>query len=257
MFRGDKEIIMKLAAFTMATIGDELLLDLLIKHNLKSFDKMYVLNHQLSEVKRNKLMKRKNVSVIDVKLDPDFGFHEWFRQCVINCQKRLLKEYDWVLYSDSDEIVVADPEKYCNLREFIKRLNVDDGVRPRREKVDYVYCQGYDVRHVRKEEPPLNLEKKLLQQRKYWYRHYPYNKPLLSRVPLEWVVGLHKVGKESDDEQRDRFHTDLYLIHLKWLDWELCQPRLNRTMDVTSAERNFDTYPRPLTLIPERFKKII
>jgi len=248
---------MKLAAFTIATKDDGPFLKYLVKHNLKSCDKMYILDNGLTKEEKAVWRNNDKVEIKKVKQSILLGLLRWALELTLDWSERLLKTYDWVLFTSPDEVVVADPNKYQNLKEFIHALDAEDGIRPRRKRVEHVYCKGYEVRHVHKDEPPLDPNKKILEQRRYWHFSPPYNKPLLSRVILEWVVGHHKIDKESDDDQQYRFHKDLYLIHLKWFDRNICKPRLSRTMKPDALERNFDTYPEPLELIPHKFKKVI
>jgi hypothetical protein len=261
MFRGVG--IMKLAAYVMTIERDEFFLKRLIKHNLKSCDKMYVLDNGLS--KEGRAMCRKNKKVVLVRVrrprsvskSPEYvslSFTNWASDLTKRWLKKLLKDYDWVLYSSVDEFVVAEPRKYKNLKEFLKGA-----------KEDYFCCKGYDVHHQQKEEPalswalPFNPKGEILKLRKYWARSHAYNKPLLSRVPLDWVVGHHKLKDESDDNQHKRGHKDLYLIHLKHVDFDIGRPRfLKIDPNIDTYETNFeyreDPFKGPLELIPERFK---
>ena len=113
-------------------------------------------------------------------------------------------EYDWVLFTNCDEYLITTP-KHKDLKDLMQ-INKD-----------YINCTGYDVIQVEGEND-LNFKKPILKQRKYWIKNNNYNKILLSRVPLDWVDGLHKLGNMTDDESRKLRNQGLYLVHLKHAD---------------------------------------
>ena len=116
-------------------------------------------------------------------------------------------EYDWVLYSNCDEFVIAKSWKYKDLKNFMDR-NLHH---------NWIACEGYDVIQVEGEKP-IDYSKPYLRQRKYWIKNFNYNKIILSRVYLDWVDGTHKLAKMTDDESRAFKNTGLYLVHLKHAD---------------------------------------
>lgn len=118
----------------------------------------------------------------------------------------LPNEYDWVLFSNCDEFIVAKSWKYKDLRDLMEKTDRD-----------WVACEGYEVIQVEGEKP-IDFSKRYLRQRKYWIKNYNYNKIILSKVYLDWVDGAHKLANMTDDESRAFKNTGLYLVHLKHAD---------------------------------------
>ena len=126
-------------------------------------------------------------------------------------QVELLGDHDWVLYADSDEYVIPT-KRYKDLRDFMEQ-----------NKEQQTHCMGYEVfmddgeKLIDYGKPPV------LKQRKYWYGDITgsYNKPALSRIKSNWVVGFHKLQEMSDMEVKEVKRTNLYLVHLKHIDEEV------------------------------------
>jgi hypothetical protein len=38
---------------------------------------------------------------------------------------------------------------------------------------DYVNCNGFELIHMREQEPPIDLARPVLQQRRFWFRNIP------------------------------------------------------------------------------------
>ena len=123
-------------------------------------------------------------------------------------QRDLLSNYEYVLYADADEIIVPNPGRYKDLKEYIFKCNKN-----------YVGVTSFEVIHLKEKESPIDLCKPILEQRKYWYRKgVSYDKTLLSKQPLKWTPGFHE-AKNIEKYYRDK---DLWMIHLHKMDYELC-----------------------------------
>ena len=89
----------------------------------------------------------------------------------------LLKTYDWVMIADIDEIIVPDPDKYENLRDYMEKQTASS-----------VRCKGYDVIEM-SDDKPLDLSKKITGQRTHCRprskREFAWHRPCRSRPPLE------------------------------------------------------------------------
>jgi len=123
----------------------------------------------------------------------------------------LLEWYDYVVHTDVDEIVVADPALYKSLREYCITSTMD-----------VVTAVGFNVVHTG-EDLPIGPETNILKQRKWMYFLAPMFKPVLTRRPLEWTPGFHRA---RDVEPR---FNDLYLFHLRLFDRDIGLRRLART----------------------------
>jgi hypothetical protein len=134
--------------------------------------------------------------------------HTWMLNTIQDLQHELLERYDMVLVTDVDEIVGPDPS-WGTLGEYLDRFDEE-----------WVNCLGYELLHVRDEEPPLQLDQPILSQRRYWYFNDAYNKAALASVPMEWTPGFH--GRTDGSYALD---PDLRMIHLHRMDYQICLER--------------------------------
>ncbi len=124
---------------------------------------------------------------------------------------RLLREgYDLILGTDSDEFVVPDPITGLSLRDYLERY------RP----VTHASALGLDLGQRLGEEPPLDPDRSLLDQRRYAVLTARYTKSCILTHPLAWGSGFHRVRGHN-------FHIlpDLYLIHVGYCDLEMVKER--------------------------------
>lgn len=185
--------------------------------------------------------------------NPEYDLQKW-NSVIRDTQRALLEKYKWVLYTDADEIVVPDPEKYKDLGEYINKCNKD-----------FVFCSGYNVLQMYNEpestdkelnEPPLDLSLPILKQRKFWWYEYGYNKPLLSRVPLNWKHGMHSIEEVEDKDLPILNDPDLILFHLKQADWEIFHTRIGGDVSNGKGPEWFYKSHDAKELIPEKFKEV-
>ncbi len=132
----------------------------------------------------------------------------WMVGQVQNLQHDLLRRYDVVVATDVDEIIAPNPA-LGTLGDYLDRFDEE-----------WVNCLGYEVVHQRDREPPLELGRPLLSQRRYWFFNDTYDKPAVATAPLDWGPGFHK---RSD--QHFNLDPDLRLIHLHRLDYDICRER--------------------------------
>jgi hypothetical protein len=123
-------------------------------------------------------------------------------------QQALLEYYDAVIYTDGDEILVADPVRYRNLNDYVSRMGSD-----------YVTCIGLNVLHVLNQEPPLDLARPILAQRRYARFNSATCKTLLSKVPINWTPGFHGLNL------RPKFDPNLFMFHTKTMDYSIASQR--------------------------------
>ena len=120
-------------------------------------------------------------------------------------QNTFLGDHDWILCCNLDEIFIS------------KRGNLKDLMEKHKNELVALPSEGYDVIQA-EDEKPIDYSKPLFEQRKYMVKNPNYNKIVLTRVPLNWVAGLHKIDSMTDDESRVIKNTGLYLIHFKHAD---------------------------------------
>lgn len=132
----------------------------------------------------------------------------WMTQTIQRFEEQLFKSYDVVLYCDCDEIIAPDPTLHT-LGEYLDRFDEQ-----------FVSCMGYELLHQTAKEPAIDLSKPILDQRGFWFRNPIYDKPILSSEPMEWVSGFHR-----RKDQLNNYDPDLYLIHLRRMDFNICWDR--------------------------------
>jgi len=234
---------MKIAAFTMVHNEKELL-PLWLSYYQRYFDSLYVLDDRSTDETIKKCKKKYKFKVAST-YQHDFSYLEWRVMTIREKQKELLSKYDWVLFVDADEIVIADPKKFHGLRDYINQL-----------KSDFVSCTGRDVVQL-PGEAPMNFSVPILPQRKKWLDDIASYKPLLSRVPLRWTKGFHSLAEIDSginhDERKKLADPNLILVHLLRIDFDLYK---KRTVGKRGIEFFYDNIKKAVN-IPKRFKKVI
>jgi hypothetical protein len=188
------------AAFTIVH-NEAAMLPLWLDYYGRHFDAddLYVLDHDSTDGSTAGLDGR--CHVVPVHRDAAFD-HRWLKATIERFQEFLLRSYDAVLFSDADEIVLADPRRYAGLAAYIAALS-----RPAAR------CSGFNVAQ-QPDEPPLRFDAPLLAQRRYWHASHMYSKRLLSTIPLRWSYGFHEEYNAPDDPP----DPELLLVHLHRID---------------------------------------
>ena len=170
---------------------------------------IYVLDHQSTDKSTDDMPNR---VIVENDLTED---NNWLIEVTCDFQKKLLEKYESVLFVNVDEIVVPDPEVYNGIQDYIEKNKHRNMVR----------CLGFEVLHMLKDEPDYDVNKKVLEQRKFWYNNPKvYNKPLLSQVPIEWACGWHNAKNANPSVDKN-----LFLIHLHRMDYSYCLSRHKKT----------------------------
>lgn len=138
------------------------------------------------------------------------------KQSVFNSQfcSSLLNWFDWVVYADVDELLMADPKVSPSLREYV-----------RRPLPDVVTAIGLNVAHRFQVEPELDFTRPVTNQRHYVFSASSMCKPNLIRKPVKWSPGSHS----SDAEV---IFDHLYMFHLRWFDLPYGLRRLHKTRNM-------------------------
>ncbi|MCB8882465.1 glycosyltransferase family 2 protein [Acidisoma cellulosilytica] len=136
---------------------------------------------------------------------------DWRSKLISDFAAELLGRYDCVLYTDIDEILVADPRYHRNLA---------DAARAMRGPV--MHAIGLEVWHLAKDEPAIDLARPISDQRSWVWFNSALCKPNLIREPMRWVPGFHSVDAPLAFDK-------LYLFHLRYFDVERGLSRLART----------------------------
>lgn len=168
--------------------NESFFLPIWLKYYRKHFadEDIYIIDHDSDDGSTTNL---NNINIIPVHHNEVFD-HDWLLETVKQIQRELLLQYAYVLFVEVDEIVVTSPESNMSggLREYIDK-NTHSIVR----------ATGYNI----------------MDNGKLWVHHIMYNKPVLSKVQLNWNPGFHS-AVESMLVAPD---PHLYLFHLRNLDY--------------------------------------
>jgi hypothetical protein len=123
----------------------------------------------------------------------------------------LLEWYDFVLHADVDEFLAADPARYSSLANYCASCDHD-----------VVTAMGFNIVHT-SDDSAVDTTATILEQRKWMCFSAALSKPALTRRPLVWNPGFHRI-----DDVEPRFD-DLYLFHLRFFDQNVGLRRLEKT----------------------------
>lgn len=220
----------KTAMFTIIQ-NEDFFLDIWLRYYKKFFpaEHIYILNHSSTTESCLKLLKKakeEGINVVPVYRDLSFD-HAWLRTTVEKFQSFLFSSYDYVAFTEVDEILTPNPAIYDKGlgRYILEKFNED--------KIDTLRCAGFNVEHDVKSEGDIDLSKGVLQQRFKWRRSFIYDKPLISKVPCRWVNGFHSLSVNPSLP----VNTELILIHLHKMDYNLC-----KTKHMEQAKRKWNQY---------------
>lgn len=162
-----------------------------------------------------------------IRLARGESYNERHRMTLItNLANSLLGYYDAVIYTDCDEMVVADPAKYENLVDYARQHD-----RPAS------FCIGFNLRHDPDSQPPLQDDAPVLMQRPLAQFVSAMCKPLLIRKPVSWGGGFHCC-------QHKPVFDDLYLFHLRHADMTRSLERLKVTRQIKFAREGGGKHQR-------------
>ncbi len=134
--------------------------------------------------------------------------------------------YDRVIYSDVDEILLADPKVAPTLAEYC-----------RRPLPDVVTAIGLNLIHRPDHEPEFDPSRPVSVQRPYAFIASSMCKPLLIHKPITWSPGSH-----SSDAPMVFDH--LYMFHLRWFDLPYGLRRLRKTREMAWASLEAGAHQR-------------
>ena len=128
----------------------------------------------------------------------------------------LLEQYDAVVHTDTDELVVADPLRYRDLRAFA--AGCDAAV---------ITAVGLDV-HQLAEEDGLDLTRPIGPQRRWVRFSASMCKPVFVRKAVQWEPGFHACDMPTETQ-------GLFLMHMRYSDRRFGVQRLRRTREQAFA----------------------
>lgn len=192
-----------------------------IKYYSKIFDSkdIYILDHGSDDGTITKEI-RKKYNVIDVPFN-GLAIGDFKEQRVAKLHRKLEGKYDYIVVCDIDEIVIANLFKYKDLIDFLDNA-VDEHIKVSTRSV---------IEVVHENEKPIDLNKGILSQRKYWFEENLYNKPIINKTTPYWTIGFHHIcttkPKKIEGGYEYNFFEDapsnpgVILVHLRRMDYRL------------------------------------
>ncbi len=130
----------------------------------------------------------------------------------------LLNFFDYVIYSDADELIVPDLRKFTSLVDYLEKA------RP-----THVTVKGFNLIHHLVQEAPLNATNPILSQRQYLHFLSPMCKTLITSRPIRWGGGFHSSSLEPS-------FGPIYMLHLRSVDLSEALKRLATTRALEWAD---------------------
>jgi len=143
-------------------------------------------------------------------------YHDMCVNAIQRQQEKILKEYDYVVYTDLDEFIIVNPDKYKDLGDYVRKA-----------KKKEITCTGREIIQF-EDEPPMQWDRPWMKQRNHWWPHSAHFKTAISSVPQKHVWGFHYPKKfyiKSQKEKLDlktflfkRADPDLIMVHTRFID---------------------------------------
>jgi hypothetical protein len=175
---------------------------------------LYILDHGSNDGSTDDLP---DLNVVRIPRGEHFT-QDWRTSFVSGYCASLLSTYRYVLYTDTDELVVADPGRFRTLLDYVVRSPPG------------AHCTiGFDVVHDIEHEPGLQPGPVSGQRSKLQFVA-SMCKPLLISRPTTWTPGFHT------SSNRPSFG-DLFLFHLRYADLNEGRERLGVTRALLRPDR--------------------
>lgn len=190
----------KCAIFTTVK-NESVFLPIWLKHYQQYFNNedIYVLDHQSNDGSTTNLPV--NVRLVENEYVND---NEWVVQIAQNLQRELLKDYQCVIFAESDEILYSLEKPFDQtIDEFIESDDL------------YVTFNGFSLFHNVQAEPNIQSGDRIFEKRNYWFKDVLEDKTLMTKVPLDWNWGFHSLKGRTNN-----YLPDCYLAHLHRFDFE-------------------------------------
>ena len=107
------------------------------------------------------------------------------------------------------------------------------------------------------DEKPIDYQRPILTQRRYWLKNDNYNKVLLSRVPLEWNEGLHQLIQMPYEVAKEFKNTGLFMLHLKYTDLQCVVDKDLGPMRSHLEPKIMNHDPKDRQRIPKRIRRVL
>lgn len=138
---------------------------------------------------------------------------------VSNIHNSLLDDFDWVIYTDSDELIVSSDFE-----------TLEDALANEAMDIETIHSVGINLFQHYDVEAALDDTLPIHEQRKYGVLEKSMFKPSISRSAIQWGPGFHSCNKAPS------FGLGYYLIHLKYIDFQRLSYRAQIAEEITWSE---------------------
>ena len=252
-----------LAIFTMVR-NEPVFLPLWLRHYGRTHADLFVLDHQTDDGSTSWPDVRRQATVLPVT-NPTTDDADWMLRTVEAEQRRLLGEYEIVVYAEADEFLVPDPNHYASLGEFIARRRAALPL----TASGFETCDAPDAPPLASpfdawwQHPVVREPAQTPLAGRRWLRNDRYDKTLISSSPLSWEVGFHRLRDVPMFPD-----PGLFLLHFHYADreygWRRIEERMrrmppapgdlgfqNKYRNRADYDRNFDRATGGASLVPD------
>lgn len=160
--------------------------------------------------------------------------------------KDMFERNDVVIYADIDEYLIPDPFKYRGLRDYVEGFV--------KSPEPYVRATGMNVIQTL-EEKKINMDRELLEQRRFWARATFYDKFNICKKPEHFEDGMVNPGLLTKPIPSE----NLMLVHLKYIDLGIERKRGKQRRGYKKERDMLDQFvyaTSGATVIPQKYKII-
>lgn len=146
--------------------------------------------------------------------------------------RELLRGYDAVVHTDADELLVADPGRFADLRAYAAVA------------AEVTVAVGLDLQHLPDEEADWVPGQGVGAQRQWVRFSGAMCKPAMVRRPVRWAPGFHSCRVQGAEEGVAPEFGPLFLVHLRYADLGAGLARLARTRAQRFAREDLNPHQR-------------
>ena len=195
---------------------------------------MWILDHNTNDGSTNSSRLPRGIRYRRLYGEKRFSPHHFLNRQVELHQQRLFRAgYRCVLFTEVDEFIAPNPSPYPGgLREYMEIFLRRNSTA--RRVTAYHISENNDTT-LGPVESALNWSMPLLSQRMVWHRDAAFDKPLLTKIPLQYRPGFHKVENEHLIPGGIPRDPELLFLHMHFADVNYC---LNRELKKYYQARN-------------------
>lgn len=148
-----------------------------------------------------------------------------------NMSAGFLRYYNWMITGDVDEYVVLDPNIGTSIVDYLKRYEHADDPAEQGPLPKSICPFGVELIHNPEIEPePIAEDATVLSRRRVFRANANYAKPCIIRVQTRFTVGGH-----ANTHQPRYLDPHLYLLHLRFFDYETAVARLTTRRELRTT----------------------